>query len=155
MPLFGKRSPAIFELPSDLRSDIRSVLDSAPPAASGWLRRPDALPALMVLNARIPADEAVLALVHCLKMPQCMKGYLALSSSRLIYAFKPETGDPQLTAIPLGAVSQFVFDAGMAVVEFGPEQRKIDVGFPGGGQYSLQVCERVRAATQKPDPYSI
>jgi hypothetical protein len=151
MALFGKRSPAVFELPADLRSDLRFLLDNAPPAASKWQRRPEALPALMLLNARLPADEAIVALVHCLEMPQYTKGYLALSSSRLIYAFN------QLTAIPLGAVSQFVFDSGMAFAEFGPERRRIDVGFPGGNEYSLQreVCERIRAATRKPDPYSI
>ena len=64
-----------------------------------------------------------------------------------------------MLAIPVGDISQFEFDSGMAFVRFGDPVRKVDVGFPHGGPYSQAVCARIKAtvdaAKQKQDPYAL
>jgi hypothetical protein len=85
------------------------------------------------------------------------KGYVALTDSRVVVSLQPENGTPQLIAIPLSEVSKFTFDSGMAFLYFGPQERRIGLGFPGGGPYSQSVCQQIKAAVGKfhPDPYAL
>jgi hypothetical protein len=83
---------------------------------------------------------------------------MALTEERLIFALKPTTdAETRMLAIPLGDITNFVFDSGMAQATFGDADREIAVGMPQCGDYPIKVCERIRAAVDKqhPDPYQI
>ncbi len=60
-------------------------------------------------------DETVSALTRCLAS-MIGGGYMVLTDRRLIFALKPDGNGrpPEMIAIPLGEISQFVFDKGVA-----------------------------------------
>jgi hypothetical protein len=157
MALFGKKAPAVFTLPLDLRGDLRSAIDTSPLDASTLLRSPDAEPALQALNERVPVNETVSALVYCLDQATGARGYLALSDRSLIVALTTVAADPKVIAIPVTDISQFTHDIGHAFVQFGDPVRQVIVAFPYGGTYSRGVCESIEAAVDKAsmDPYSL
>lgn len=157
MGLFGNREAKAFELTPGLRADIRSIIERAPSDASQLMRTAAAEPALMALNSRLPADERVDSIAYCLDPVSYAKGYVVLTNSRIVVSLQPENGTTQLVAIPLPEVSKFTFDSGMAFLYFGPQERTINLGFPGGGSYSQGVCQQIKAAVGKfhSDPYAL
>lgn len=78
MALFGKRAPSLFELPYDLREDIRAAIDRAPQDAVLRMRTPGAERSLEALNKRSPAQEVISAMVYCVNALTFAKGYLAV-----------------------------------------------------------------------------
>jgi hypothetical protein len=166
MGLFGKRQPAqiqLFALPANLRSDIRHVFETAPDdACRGLLQEADLLPALLALNERLPADETVSTLTRCAEYT-VGDGYMVLTDRRLIFALQHRpgvaglrNGPPQMVAIPLSDISQFVFDGGMAGARAANlPGGNISVALPGGGPYSQAVCERVSASVNQNGQFAL
>lgn len=162
MGLFGKKSapePQLFSLPSSLRSDIRKVFEAAPAdACNGLLQEAKILPVLLTLNEGLPADETVSALTRCVETWKG-GGYMVLTDRRLIFALKPVKGEqmndgpPEMIAIQLGHISQFVFDSGVAAAAYGNEH--ITVGLVHGGPHSQEVCSQVKAAVVRNGPHRL
>jgi hypothetical protein len=160
MGLFGKKTPVTpetFTLPINLRPDLRSLIEGAPVAASTILRTLVVEPVLKTLADRVPLGESFQALVYSMDMLKYTKGYLALTDKRLIVALPDGDSKTELLAIPLTDILQFVFDSGMATIQFGQPPRTVYVGFPACGDYPTQVCKQISAATKgaQPDPYSL
>jgi hypothetical protein len=157
MGLFGSREAKTFELRPELRADIRSIIERAPSDASKLMRTAAAEPAMMALSSQLPADEHVGSMVYCLDAASFAKGYLALTDSRIVVSLQPENGKTKVLAIPLPEVSKFTFDSGMAFLYFGLQDRRLDLGFPGGGPYSQAVCKEIKTAVDKfhSDPYAL
>jgi hypothetical protein len=155
---FGKRHSKEFPLPAIVRADLRSLVDAAQPSARAKLLSPEGEEAFVLLNERLPAHEAICAIVYSVDALSYAKGYMALTDERLVFALKPQSDAAvQMIAIPLGDVTDFVFDSGMAHVTFGNGNRKIAVGMPQCGDYPHNTCERIRSAidSRHPDPYQI
>ncbi len=157
MGLFGKKSsktPELFTLPPDIRPDIRQVFDSAPPdACNGLLREERNLVVILELDDRLPNDETVSALTRCVSV--IGEGYMVLTDRRLIFALEPRSGDgpTEMIAIPLGEISQFVFDSGVAGVAY--EGNQLTVGLVQGGPYSQKVCTQVKSVVERNKPYRL
>ncbi|QNK80903.1 hypothetical protein [Nakamurella sp. PAMC28650] len=162
MALFskGKSSSAqLFALPPNLRSDLRRIFELAPfNACNGLLQAAENLQALRVLNEGLPADEQVFALTRCSE-PARGGGYMVLTDRRLIFALQPVKGQqmidgpPEMIAIKLGEISQYVFDSGMAAAVYG--DMRIGVGLVQGGMYSEDVCKRIKAAVAQNSKYGL
>ena len=160
MALFSKRQstqPSLFTLPANLRSDIRRVFETAPgDACGGLLQAAEIFPALLVLNDRLPAEEAVSTLTRCREYT-IGDGYMVLTNRRLVFTLQPipgtaglHSGPPNVVAIPLSDISKFVFDGGMAGLNADNYPGgSITVALPGGGPYSRSVCEAVSAAVNQ------
>jgi hypothetical protein len=60
MALFGKRQSREFSLPASLRTDLRDLIQAAPPDARARLLSPEGEEAFLLLNQRLPAEEKFL-----------------------------------------------------------------------------------------------
>jgi hypothetical protein len=121
MGLFGAKKqaePRQFVLPSDLRADLRKVFDSAPLSGRDVLRSAAGEPALRSLNARLPQDETVSAIVYCMD-PMKGYGYLVLTDRRVVLTLGKDGRSPSALAVPLAEIAQFVFDGGVAACTYG------------------------------------
>lgn len=148
MRLFGRPRTAVFQLPHCLRADLRTVIEAAPPEVSAMLRSQTAEPALLLLNSLISANETVAGLVYCIDPVTGADGYLALTEQRLLYARRPETGQPEVIAISFEEISEIYFRSGLARIEYGPEPDVVTVGFPHRGRYTRRFGEQLDAAAR-------